>query len=156
MRITRVTVEFDVSAGEGSVRALRDLLDQYLAHAEPGSAQLSIHERDAPETGVEPAQLARLRRLAEGLTDKQGQVWQVFLAHPGPIAASRLKTLLPDLKQPGALPGVFRATHRWVTQLGGEKGDSPFTQIRWTGSEGIYRGLTPAEAAALQGAAEQA
>jgi hypothetical protein len=148
MRIARITVEFDLTQGEGSVEQLRDFLTAYLARGgkaallEPGAVQGDY---------VGPEQLTRLRRLTEGLTPKQAQVWSIFMANPGPIAASRLKELLPELRQPGALPGVFRAAHRWVTQLGGPKGDCPFVQIRWTGSEGIYRGLTPAEADALAG-----
>jgi len=149
LKITKIIVEFDVSSGEGSIRELRDFLGAYL----------SEHNRmeDSPAPGEEPVansadheQVRRLRRLAEGLTEKQVQVWRVFVDNPGPIAASRLKTVLPELRQPGALPGVFRAAHRWVTQLGGEKSECPFAQIRWTGSEGVYRGLTPAEVEALR------
>lgn len=139
-----MTVEFDLSSGSESVEDLKDLLELYLAK----KGQVSAGE--AVPGPPDPEQIRRLRRLSEGLTEKQLQVWHIFMENPGPIAASRLKGLLPELKHPGALPGVFRAAHRWVTQLAGDKKDCPFTQVRWTGSEGIYRGLTLDEVQALQ------
>ncbi|HEY8346083.1 MAG TPA: hypothetical protein VIL07_02260 [Symbiobacteriaceae bacterium] len=149
MKIAKVIVEFDLSEGESAVREFQDFLHAYLNRgAKPTGSEVSTP--DSCRQTVDPDQINRLRRLSEGLTQKQLQVWRVFMENPGPISATKLKNLLPELKQPGALPGVFRAAHRWVTQLGGEKSDCPFTQIRWTGSEGIYRGLTPEEVEALR------
>lgn len=151
MKITKITVEFDLSGDDSNVQQLRDFLDAYIVHTS-GMDEEPVGEVQTVETEdgqVDPEHLRMLRLLEAGLSSKQKEVWEYFKAHPGPVSAAELKKEFDFLRPQGALPGVFRATMRWMG-LGGERETSPFVQVRWLGGDGgEYRGLTAAEVKAL-------
>lgn len=151
MRIVKVTIEFEVADGHQGVKELRDMLDAYMEHAgdDPEEPVGEIRAVESTAGDVDMDHLIRLRRLEDGLSDKQRQIWTFMLENPGPVTASVLKERFEWLRPQGALAGVFRATRRWMA-LGGLRETSPFVQVRWLGAEGgEYRGLTAAEVTAL-------
>ncbi|WP_342476482.1 hypothetical protein NYE24_19655 [Paenibacillus sp. FSL H7-0350] len=157
MKILKITVEFEMNEGEASIEKFRGFLDAYLNQE---ITEVEDDEQDGDFVGelvknekdgiVESEHLDRLRRFRDGLSQKQQQVWNYFMNHPGLVYSDDLRQALPILEKHGALSGVFRATRRWVG-LGGEKETSPFAQVSWSHERGcgLYRGLTDAEVQSL-------
>jgi hypothetical protein len=91
-----------------------------------------------------------LRQFVAHASDYQIEVLKWMKEHPGPVSAHILKQDLPFLAPQGALSGVFRPG-RWKHLSGGTKEGFPFLQIDWNREKGcgVYRGLTPEEAQAI-------
>ncbi|QKS48286.1 hypothetical protein HUB94_28860 (plasmid) [Paenibacillus cellulosilyticus] len=145
-----MTLEIDLNDID-SLKKARDLLDFHLGQlqgeqgktvqssATPSSTSVQVQEQDG-------AHLQMLKGFVEGLSPKQKKVWDYFIAHPGHAIGTDLKMAVPELQPQGAMPGVFKATQRWVS-LGGQRETSPFVQIEWSKAHGcgIYRGLSQEE-----------
>lgn len=155
MKINKVTIEFDMTEGDVSVRKLRNLLDSFLDSEESVTEEINEDFESEVVTKeqngqVDSEHIQRLVRFQTGLTTKQRIVWDYFIENPGVVYSDDLRNELPILEKQGALSGVFRATRRWVA-LGGEKETSPFVQVAWAHERGgQYRGLTEAEVLSLR------
>jgi len=137
----KMTLEIDLGNIE-SIRQARGLLDFHLRQVQTLNESVENNSEDF----VDNDHLNRLKEFADGLSEKQKKAWDFFLKHPGNSLGKELKEAIPELRPQGALPGVFKATQRWVT-MGGDKEMCPFVAVDWSKNHvcGIYRGLTQEE-----------
>lgn len=114
--------------------------------------QISSVLLDVQETTEEPENESDgtmlLDKFYREASEHQRKVLDWMKANPGRSDGVVLKNVFPFLQGRG-LAGVFKKA-RWV-QLGGSKEDCPFFQVEWDPEHGcgIYRGLTPEEAASV-------
>ncbi|TVX99379.1 hypothetical protein [Paenibacillus cremeus] len=131
------------------VSGLKELLEVRLS-------QLEADDEDSVGSPIESRteqmnNIDRLRDFASQASPNQIDALKWMKANPGPFSAHLIKNDIPILAPHGALSGVFRPG-RWQRITGGTKEGFPFLQIDWNHEKGcgIYRGLTPEEADALQ------
>lgn len=142
MLIPKCSIELENT----SVEDLKEI-EQFIENLK--SKNISLYNDliyNSDDNSIKTEHFIRLNKFKDVITTKQKQVFDYFMTNPGPLYGDDLRKNLSILQPQGALPGIFKATHRWVS-MGGAKCDCPFFSIEWNSVRHCnkYRGLTPEE-----------